>query len=352
MIKFIIKRFLYGLVVILGVMMVVFFIFHALPGDPIQVCAGDRPNEQEIEILNEEFGFNKPLPLQFMLYLNDFSPISFHQDTITNERKYAYIVKADLGNTLLVFKYPYLRKSCRYMGRPVGKQLMDNLESTLWLSFSAISLATILGVFLGLVAALNKNTFSDNFIVTTSVIGFSTPSFVMAILISILFGYYWADWTGLPIRGHFLELKDNGERVFKLKYLILPTITLALRPLAIIIQLTRSAMLEVLSQDYIRTARAKGLPKWMIVVKHALRNALNPVITAVSGWFAALMTGAFFIEYLFNLKGLGAVTIEAVEYRDFPIVMGATVIIAIIFVLINIVVDIIYALTDPRIRLN
>ncbi|SFF11529.1 ABC transporter permease [Thermoflexibacter ruber] len=351
MLQFILKRLGYGLLVILGVMLVVFFIFHALPGDPVEVCAGKHPSKEERELLNKEFGFDKPLLVQFFLYLNDFSPLSFHENTPENQKKYRFQKLLSLGSSAFVIKFPYLRQSCR-TNRQVAEQLLENLEGTLWLSLSAITLATVLGIFLGLVAALKKGTFTDNFIVTSSVVGFSTPSFVMAILISIIFGYYLADITGLPIRGHFLELKDNGERVFRIKYLILPTITLALRPLAIIIQLTRSAMIEVLSQDYIRTARAKGLPKWRIVGKHALRNALNPVITAVSGWFAALMTGAFFVEYLFNLKGLGYVTIEAVDYRDFPIVIGATVVIAIIFVLINIIVDIIYALTDPRIRLS
>ena len=137
-----------------------------------------------------------------------------------------------------------------------------------------------------------------------------------------------------------------------LKNLILPTITLGIRPLAIIVQLTRSSMLEVLSLDYIRTAKAKGLSSYAIIFNHALRNALNPVVTAVSGWFASLMAGAFFVEYIFGWNGLGKVTVDALELSDFPVVMGAVLFIAFLFVIINILVDILYGFLDPRVKLN
>lgn len=350
MIKFILKKLAYGVVVVFGVMLVVFFIFHALPGDPVEEIMGKHPSEADRKMLNKEFGFDQPLPIQFMMYVNDFSIFSFHEGTPKNQEKYDYFSILTLGKNVFVIKYPYLRLSIVDSSK-VSTRLLENLEGTLWLSLVAMILATVGGVLLGLWAALRKDSLIDRSIVTVSVIWFSTPSFVMAILISAIFGYYLTEHTGLPVRGHFFEVTSSG-RVFHWKNMVLPAFTLCLRPLAIIIQLTRNAMLDVLSQDYIRTARAKGLPKWMVIGKHALRNALNPVITAVSGWFAALMTGAFFIEYLFNLKGLGYVTIKAVEAKDFPVVMGATIIIAIIFVLINILVDIIYALTDPRIRLS
>jgi ABC-type dipeptide/oligopeptide/nickel transport system permease component len=144
----------------------------------------------------------------------------------------------------------------------------------------------------------------------------------------------------------------TGERQLVLRNLLLPAVALGVRPLAIIMQLTRSSMLDVLSQDYIRTARAKGLSPGRTVWRHALRNALNPVVTAVSGWLASLMAGAFFIEYIFNWKGLGTVTLRAVENLDFPVVMGATLFVAAIFVLVNIGVDMLYALLDPRVKIN
>lgn len=350
MIKFIFKKLAYGVVVVFGVMLVVFFLFHALPGDPVEEIMGKHPSEVDRKMLNKEFGFDQPLMVQFMMYVNDFSPLSVHEDTPKNQEKYQYFPLLSLGKNVFVIKYPYLRLSIVDSSR-VSTRLLENLEGTLWLSVVAMIFATVGGVLLGLWAALNKNSSLDRSIVAMSVVWFSTPSFVMAILISAIFGYYLTKFTGLPVRGHFFEVTGNG-RIFLWRNMVLPAFTLSLRPLAIIIQLTRNAMLDVLSQDYIRTAKAKGLPKWMVIGKHALRNALNPVITAVSGWFAALMTGAFFVEYLFNLKGLGHVTIKAVENKDFPVVMGATIIIAVIFVLINILVDIIYALTDPRIRLN
>ncbi len=353
MIKFIFKKLAYGIVVVFGVMLVVFFLFHALPGDPVEEIMGKHPSQADRQMLNKEFGFDQPLFVQFIMYVNDFSPLSIHENTPKNEEKYQYLTLLALGKNAFVIKYPYLRLSIVDSSK-VSTRLLENLEGTLWLSVVAMILATVGGVLLGLWAALRKDSSIDRTIVAVSVIWFSTPSFVMAILISAFFGYYLAEYTGLPslpVRGHFFEVTANG-RVFHWQNMVLPAFTLSLRPLAIIIQLTRNAMLDVLSQDYIRTAKAKGLPKWKVIGKHALRNALNPVITAVSGWFAALMTGAFFVEYLFNLKGLGYVTIKAVETKDFPVIMGATIIIAIIFVLINIIVDIIYALTDPRIRLS
>jgi len=157
----------------------------------------------------------------------------------------------------------------------------------------------------------------------------------------------------LSLTGQLYETDPfTGARHLVLRNLLLPAVALGIRPLAIITQLTRSSMLDVLGQDYIRTARAKGLSQAATVLHHALRNALNPVVTAVSGWLASLMAGAFFIEYIFNWKGLGTVTLRAVENLDFPVVMGATLFVAALFVVINIVVDVLYAVLDPRVKLN
>jgi peptide/nickel transport system permease protein len=184
------------------------------------------------------------------------------------------------------------------------------------------------------------------------VLGISVPSFVAGILIAMTFGFYWSHWTGLNLTGQLYETDPFTGRHLVLRNLLLPAFALGIRPLAVITQLTRSSMLDVLSQDYIRTARAKGLSGYQTIVGHALKNALNPVITAVSGWLASLMAGAFFIEYIFNWKGLGTVTLRAVENLDFPVVMGATIFIAFLFVLINIAVDVLYAVLDPRVRLD
>ena len=214
-------------------------------------------------------------------------------------------------------------------------------------------LASVLGVALGVAAALRPQSWLDRLLVSTSVLGISMPSFVAGIIIAVSFGFYWSHWTGLSLTGQLFETDPfTGARHLALRNLLLPALALGMRPLAIIMQLTRSSMLDVLSQDYIRTARAKGLSRGATVLGHALRNALNPVVTAVSGWLASLMAGAFFIEYIFNWKGLGTVTLRAVENLDFPLVMGATLFVAALFVLINIAVDLLYALLDPRVKVG
>jgi peptide/nickel transport system permease protein len=212
-------------------------------------------------------------------------------------------------------------------------------------------IATFFGVGLGVVAAVKQNSWLDHTLVTGSVLGISVPSFVSAILIAMVFGYYLSDYTGLNITGQLWVNHPIYGRTLHLENLILPAVTLGLRPMAIITQLTRSSMLEVLGQDYIRTAQAKGLRYFKVILKHALKNALNPVLTAVSGWLASLMAGAFFVELIFDWKGLGFVTLKAVQSLDFPVVMGSTLFIASIFVIINLVVDILYAALDPRVRL-
>ena len=175
----------------------------------------------------------------------------------------------------------------------------------------------------------------------------------MGIIIAYVFGFVLSDWTGLHISGNWFDMDDTtGARRLTLQNLWLPAITLGIRPLAIITQLTRSAMLDVLDQDYIRTAYAKGLSKRTVIWKHGLRNALNPVITAVTGWFAELLAGAFFVEYIFGWQGIGKVTVDALEKLDYPVVMGSVLVSAAFFTLINILADILYGVIDPRIRIH
>ncbi|HVG13937.1 MAG TPA: ABC transporter permease, partial [Chitinophagaceae bacterium] len=196
-------------------------------------------------------------------------------------------------------------------------------------------------------------TWIDSTAIFSSIIGISAPSFFMGIIIAYVFGFVLSDWTGLHITGNWYALDvETGEKRLSLQNLILPAITLGIRPLSIITQLTRSAMLDVLDQDYIRTAYAKGLSKGGVVWKHALPNALNPVITAITGWFAELLAGAFFIEYIFGWQGIGKVTVNALEKLDFPVVMGSVLVSATIFIIINILADILYGVIDPRVRLQ
>ena len=350
MFQFIVRRLGYGALVLLGVVMVVFFLFQVLPGDPVAMMAGQRTDVSTREAIARDFGLDQPLPQQLALYLRDLSPVGAYADTDDNQRRYEYTKVFAVGTDAWVVKKPYLRRSFQTNKR-VDSIIVENLEGTMVLALTAMAFATLFGLVFGIVAALNQNTFWDHALVGVSVIGISAPSFVAAILISLTFGYYLSDYTGLNLTGQ-LWVNDWDGRHLALKNLILPAFTLGIRPLSIITQLTRSAMLDVLSQDYIRTARAKGLRFYQVILKHALKNALNPVITAVSGWLASLMAGAFFIEHIFNWKGLGSITISSVMNLDLPVVMGATLVVALFFILINIFVDVIYAALDPRIRLH
>lgn len=351
MILFILRKFIYAFFVVLGVAGIVFLIFHALPGDPAAMMQGQRSDVATREAILKDVGLDKPLSTQFVLYLNDILPISMHENSAENKEKYEFFPLLKFGNEVLVLKYPYLRRSFQ-SNKKVSEILLDHFPGTLWLALVAMVFATVLGMLLGIVAALKPNTWIDHTLIIGSVFGISVPSFVAAIGMALLFAYYLAPFTGLNLTGSLWVLDPFDGYKLELKNLILPAITLGIRPLAIITQLMRSSMLDVLSQDYIRTAKAKGLPFRKVIFKHAVKNALNPVITAVSGWLASLLAGAFFVEYIFNWKGLGSVSIRAVENLDFPLVMGSTLFISSLFVLINTFVDFLYAAVDPRIRLR
>jgi peptide/nickel transport system permease protein len=351
MVKFIVRRLVYGLLVLLGVVVVVFLLFQALPGDPVAMMAGQRTDVTTRAAIARDFGLDQPLPVQLGQYLEDLSPLALYEDTPENEARYEYRKLVPVGSRVLTLKSPYLRRSFQTNKR-VDEIILENLPGTLVLALAAMLFATVFGIAFGMVAALRQNTFWDHSLVSLSVLGVSAPSFVTAIVISLLFGYYLSEYTGLDMTGSLFVTDPVYGRQLAPRNIILPAFTLGIRPLSIITQLTRSAMLDVLSQDYIRTAKAKGLRFWRVITKHALKNALNPVITAVSGWLASLLGGAFFVEYIFNWKGLGWETIHAVETLDFPVVMGTTLLVALIFILINIVADVLYAVLDPRIRFN
>ncbi|WP_045688804.1 ABC transporter permease [Hymenobacter sp. AT01-02] len=351
MIGFILSRLGQGVLVLVGVALTVFFLFNVLPGDPVALLAGQRSDAETRAAIAADLGLDQPLPLQLVGYLNDVSPLGLHARDSAGVAKYGGVALVPFGQRALVLKVPYLRRSFQ-TNKDVLSTLLDHFTGTLWLAVAAMMLAAVVGISLGVVAALKPHSWLDRLLVSTSVLGISVPSFVAAILIAISFGFYWSHWTGLNLTGQLYETDPFTGRHLVLRNLVLPAFALGIRPLAVIVQLTRSSMLDVLSQDYIRTARAKGLSSYRVIIGHALKNALNPVITAVSGWLASLMAGAFFIEYIFNWKGLGTVTLRAVENLDFPVVMGATIFIAAIFVLVNIVVDVLYALLDPRVKLG
>lgn len=358
MFQYIIKRLFYGFLVMLGVIIVVFLLFNVLPGDPARMMLGQRADIASVEAINKDLGRDKSLTTQFFNYLNDLSVLSLHnvkdKDNYwyLDDSKYKYVKLLTISNSALVLKQPYLRRSYQSK-RLVSEIIADAFPKTALLAFVSMFFALVVGVFVGVLSSLNKDGIFDKLSLLISAFGMSLPSFFAAILFAWIFAYLLADYTGLNMFGSMYSVDDlgNGEYL-DLKNLILPAITLGIRPLAVIVELTRSSMLDVMSQDYIRTAKAKGLSTYSIVSRHALKNAMNPVVTAVSGWFASLMAGAVFIEYVFDWKGVGVVIVDALEKYDFPVVMGVLLFISVILVIINIFVDILYGLLDPRIRVT
>ena len=348
MLKYITRKIVYGLLVLIGVEILVFFLFQGF-GDPSRLVIGQTGDAATQANIRKELYLDQPKWKQFIFCLNDVSPICVHsKEDIQRKNLKGFFIG---GNTKFGLKIPYLRRSYQSK-KEVGKILMEALPGTLLLAFAAMLIAVVIGIPLGVVAAIKQNTWLDTSSIFASIVGISAPSFFMAIIISYLFGFVLSDWTGLHLSGSWFDIDEKGRRVLTLQNLILPAITLGIRPLAIITQLTRSAMLDVLDQDYIRTAYAKGLNKRRVIWKHALRNALNPVITAITGWFAELLAGAFFVEYIFGWKGIGKVTVDALAKLDFPVVMGSVLVSATFFILINILADILYGMIDPRVRIN
>ena len=350
---------MYGLLVILGVVTLVFFLFNILPGDPARMMLGQRADAESIKIINRDLGRDKPIGLQFAGYLNDLAPISLHnnKDTLSfwylDPAKYEpYGTLLKIGGTSVVAKIPYLRRSYQSK-RKVTEVIATAFPQTAVLALTAMTFALVVGILLGIVSALNKGSWIDRLTLLLSTLGMSLPSFFAAILIAWFFAYILADVTHLNMFGNLYTVDDYGSGEYlDLRNLILPALTLGIRPLAVLVELTKSSMTEALSQDYIRTAKAKGMSRSRLIFKHALRNALNPIVTSASGWLAGLLAGAVFVEYVFDWKGMGVVIVDGLEKYDFPIVMGAILFICILLIIINIIVDILYGILDPRVRLK
>jgi len=352
MLGYLLKRLLSGLLVLFGVVTIVFFLFNVLPGDAAQMTLGQRSDIASLEAVTKELGLDQPKAKQYSRYLNDISPLSIHPHSPEAEAKYNYIRLLPVGEERwLVAKTPYLRRSYQSKAT-VNEILAGALPGTAILALAAMVLATIVGLFLGALAALYPQSWVDRLAVILSIIGISVPSYFASIVVAWLFGYLWHDWTGLSMTGSLYTIDPFLGRQIAWENLILPAFTLGLRPLAIIVQLSRNTFLEVLGMDYIRTARAKGLSERQVLWRHVMRNAMGPVVTAISGWFASLLAGAVFVEFIFGWKGLGKVTVDALMKFDMPVVMGSVLFISVAFVVINIFVDFIYAWLDPRIRLQ
>ncbi|MCS6989040.1 MAG: ABC transporter permease [Chloroherpetonaceae bacterium] len=308
MASFLLRRLFYSLLIVFGAMTVTFFLMHVLPGDPARLMLGQRADVQSVEAIRAELGLDKPLYEQYVSFL-------------------AKAVRGDLGRSFAT-------------GRDVLETILERFPATALLAISALSLSAILGVAIGVISAIYRNTPLDAAAMLLALLGISAPGFFAGLMVAWTFGFV-LDW--FPISGYVSEGWEH---------LVLPMLTLALRPLSINARLTRSAMLDALSQDYVRTARAKGLSEWTVVVKHALRNALNPVATSVSAWLAGLLAGAFFIEFIFNWPGIGLLAIDAIQKLDFPMIQGVVLFTAVVFIFINVAVDALYALLDPRVKLE
>jgi len=318
-VRFLAKRLAQGLGVLIGTLTLVFFIFSFVP-DPARELAGQTERESVVQAFRVKHGLDKPTHIRYLHFMSN-------------------VARGDLG-----FSY--------ISGRPVVQAIKDALPATLILAFAAMLFATIFGISIGLTLAVFPNARFGDLILSICALGMSAPSFVVAIVVAWIFGYLLHSYTGLPMTGGMITVDPFEGPRLAWAHLILPALTLGIRPLAVIVQLSRNSALEVLAQPYIRTARAKGLSSSRILFKHVLRNALNPVLTATSGWFASMLAGAVFVEFVFGWKGMGLLMFNALERGDLPVVMGCTLVISTIFVLVNVVVDLLYGYLDPRVLQN
>ena len=321
-----------------------------MPADPAKMMLGDRDDQKQIDLINAKYYFDQPLYLQYFYYLNDLSPISVHLDS-PEYKKQIRLFSSD--NMYIILKYPYLRNSFYQKDKSISSLILNTLPNTLVLSFTSIFIALFLAIPLGIISAYYKDSFLDRLISFFSILGMSMPSFLAAILMSYFFAFKLGYFTGLNITGSLYVLDDFGDdEILILKNLLLPAITLGIRPLAVIVNLTRNALIDELSSDYILLALSKGYSMLYVIVFHALRNSMSSVVTASSGWFAGMLSGAVFIEYIFGWNGLGKLLVDALINVDFPLVMGIILIIASCFIIINILVDLIYIWLDPRVVIN
>ena len=340
-----------------GVATVVFFLFSVLPGDPAQMMLGQNENSEELILIQRKFGFDQPILKQYAYYLNDLSPISIHpKDNDFNglsTNKYTSISIFNLGASTMVLKWPYLRESYHKSGVQVSQVILETLPNTVIVTITALLIAIFFGLLFGVLSAIYAHRPMDRIIQLISTMGMSLPSFFSAILVAWIFGFLLHKYTLLDMTGSLYVLDDMGESYhIAWKNLILPAFVLGIRPLAVVTQLMRNALLDEWSRAYVKTARAKGLSMHVIIWKHMLKNALNPVITALSGWFASMLAGAVFVDYIFGWNGIGKEIVNALNVLDIPVLMGSVLTVSFLFIVINQVVDLIYVYLDPKVQLN
>lgn len=310
---FLARRLLHLGPVLLGVSLIVFLVMHLAPGDPAEVMLGANANKEDLASLRTQLGLDQPLHIQYLTWIG-------------------HVARGDLGRSL-------------WMKRPVLGEVLERFKATILLTGSALLLSTVGGVSLGIASATRANSLLDRLSGVASLVGASMPVFWLGIVLMVIFSL-WLGW--LPASGMYAPYGGGGLRDL-LSHLILPTVTLAAASVTIIARLTRATMLETLGQDYVRTARAKGLGERMVVWRHALKNALIPIVTVVGVQAGYLLGGAVLTETVFAWPGVGTLVVQGILARDMPLVQGGVLIIALSFVLVNLLVDTLYAWLDPRI---
>jgi peptide/nickel transport system permease protein len=332
MTSYIIRRLLSLIPTLFGVSILVFLFLRMIPGDPALALAGEHATEANVERIREEFGLNKPLPEQYLTYM-------------------AKILRGDLGRSIL-------------SRRPITDEIRARFPATLELSACALFVALVVGLPAGIISATKRNSIFDNTAMIGSLLGISMPIFWLGLMLNWFFAVRLGWLPSVTRLDSAIELQritnliivdsiltGNAEALLNgIKHLILPAVALGTIPMAIIARMTRSAMLEVLEQDYIRTARAKGLVERVVTVRHALKNAMLPVITILGLQVGVLLSGAVLTETIFAWPGIGRWLYLSILSRDYPIVQGMALFITFLFLIVNLLVDVSYALVDPRIR--
>lgn len=312
--KYIIKRVLSMIPVFFIASLVIFSIIHLAPGDPAQVILGDGATGEEVALLRERMGLDDPLPLQYVKWVGN-------------------LLRGDLGESI-------------FINQPMGQILSSHLKVTLSLSFFALVVAVLIGMPLGILAARHRGRFLDHFSSGFALMGMSLPNFIVALLMMLVFAYYLR-W--FPVAGYKPLTDGLGQH---LRYLTIPAISLGLMHSALIARMTRSSMLEVLNSDYIKMARSKGVKERNIMLRHALKNALLPIITVIAQITITLLAGAVVCEAIFNIPGIGQLIVSSINRRDYSLIQALVLVIAVINMVVMLLVDILYAFIDPRIRLE
>lgn len=335
---------------ILAVIVAISLIVYKAPIDPASLQFGQRTDPEALIRLRQQYFLDRPYFIQVLKYLEDISPVQLAHLKDDRLKEYQYYTLLQIQNQSIILKWPYLRKSY-VSGEFVSNLIKEAFPSTLLLGAAALLFAFVFGLLLGILAALFRDSGIDQAILSISTLFYSVPSYISAIIFALIFGYYLRDYTGLPIQGSVFGLDDFGNEITDWKKLILPAVALGIRPIAMICQMTRASLIEALNEPYILTARAYGIKNIKVLFRQVFPNAWNPIITTLSGWLASLLTGAFFVEYVFNFRGLGDLTIQSLSQFDVPVVLGCCVVTVSVFIITNLMVDILYALSDPRIKI-